>query len=106
MLFGFFQEFARLNLLFVFPFLPLLFFGLIGLYKLKRFDFIAFFFCLCLGAVVFDLRVMVTAQLFLLFGWVYWIKKRPRVFVLLSFLMGVLFIVWWFSQKAWYAGLF
>ena len=98
------ESIFRISFLLIIAFIPLLVFGLWGLWKQKRIVFILFFACLCLSAIVFDFRVMLTAQLFLLFGYAYWLKKHFKPFFVLSAIIFVLLCFWWVTQKFWYFG--
>ena len=98
------QELFRLHVVFMLAFVPLFLFGLFGLWKQKRHEFILFVF-VCLGAaVIIDLRIIITGQLLLLCGWVYWLKEKPKIFVSFSVLLLLFFLWWWVSQKLWYFG--
>lgn len=97
-------EFGRLNLLFLAGSLPLLLIGFWGLARQKDWALFLFVGCLVLGSFVWDLRVMVTAQVFLLKGFVFVLRRHKFVWLVCLFPV-IVFLCWWVSEKLFYFGL-
>jgi hypothetical protein len=100
------QELLHLDWYYYAWFIPFLLLSINGFVASKRFDLLAFSLCLIGASVIWDLRIMLTAQIILLYGFAEWFNKTPYKGLRLI-PVGVIFAInvyWWISQKLWYFG--